>query len=182
MGVSVGGQLTPDLIAHYPDDFRAAVSVNGMYHPDSLARVSNQPFNDPRVSRAFYSAMMYEVTSPLAPEAFRRESQWIYSSNAPGLYKGDTEFYAHGHDLRLNGHLIDTKRTPLFALVGELDPVLGLPGGPQEIPENIPGARFEVLQGLSHFAMSDDPVRFNAAIKPILAEAEAAAEPAGVVR
>jgi pimeloyl-ACP methyl ester carboxylesterase len=169
MGVSVGGQVAADILAFHPDDFGGGIAMNGTYHNDALAFLDNSPFNDPRIGRDFYSALMYESTSPVATESLRRESQWIYSSNGPGVYKGDNLFYSsQDHDLRVYGDRIDTSRTPLYAVVGEFDGVNGMPGGPQEIPANIPGARFAVLPALSHFAMSDDPVRFNEAIKPIL--------------
>jgi pimeloyl-ACP methyl ester carboxylesterase len=168
MGVSVGGQLAADILAFHGDDFGGAVAMNGTFHNDSLAFLDNSPFNDPRITREFFSSLMYEATSPVAPEALRRENQWIYSSNGPGVYKGDNLYYSGEHDLRVDGHLIDTSKTPLYAVVGEFDPVNGMPGGPQEIPDHIPGARFAVLPELSHFAMSDDPIRFSAAIQPVL--------------
>jgi pimeloyl-ACP methyl ester carboxylesterase len=178
MGVSVGGQLASDILAHHGDQFGGAVAVNGTYHNDSIEGFDNSPFDNPRIPREYFSSMMYEATSPVAPEALRREVQWIYSSNGPGIYKGDNLYYSAGHDLRRDGHLIDTKRTPLFAVVGEYDAVNGIPGGPQEIPEHIDGARFAVLPGLSHFAMSDDPVRFNRAIAPIIDEVSALSQQA----
>ncbi|WP_353946412.1 alpha/beta hydrolase [Streptomyces sp. HUAS MG91] len=168
LGVSVGGQLAADILAHHGEEFGGAVAMNGTYHNDIMASFDNSPFNDPRISREYFASLMYESTSPLAPEPLRRENEWIYASNGPGVYKGDNLYYSGEHDLRIDGHLIDTARTPLYAVVGEFDPVNGAPGGPQEIAEHIPGARFAVLPQLSHFAMSDDPVRFNAAIKPIL--------------
>ncbi|MGI5132516.1 alpha/beta fold hydrolase [Pseudonocardia sp. CA-107938] len=170
MGVSVGGQLASDILAFQGDEIGGAISVNGTYHNDSLGYLDNSPFDNPRVPREYFSSLMYEISSPIAPEALRRENQWIYSSNGPGVYKGDNLYYSGEHDLRVDGHLIDTARTPMYATVGEFDPVNGIPGGPQEIPDNIPGARFAVLPQLSHFAMADDPVRFNAAIAPILDE------------
>ncbi|MBF6472524.1 alpha/beta hydrolase [Nocardia abscessus] len=170
MGLSVGGQLAADLLAHHGEHFGGAVAMNGTFHNDSLAFLDNSPFGDHRIPREYYASLMYELTSPIAPEAYRRENQWIYSSNGPGVYRGDNLYYSQEHDLRVDGHLIDTATTPLFAVVGEFDPMNGVPGGPQEIPDNIPGARFAVLPGLSHFAMSDDPVRFNAAVTPILDE------------
>jgi pimeloyl-ACP methyl ester carboxylesterase len=168
MGVSVGGQLAADILAHHGAEFGGAVAMNGTYHNDALGYFDNSPFNDPRIPREYFASLMYEATSPMAPEALRRENQWIYSSNGPGVYKGDNLYYSTEHDLRVDGHLIDTAKTPLYAVIGEFDPVNGAPGGPQEIPDNIPGARFAVLPELSHFAMADDPVRFNAAIRPIL--------------
>jgi pimeloyl-ACP methyl ester carboxylesterase/putative sterol carrier protein len=170
MGVSVGGQLAADLLAFHGDEFGGSVAINGTFHNDSLAFMDNSPFDDPRIPREYFASLMYEVSSPIAPEAYRRETEWIYSSNGPGVYKGDNLYYSHEHDLRVDGPRIDTTQTPLFAVVGEFDPVNGVPGGPQEIPLNIPGARFAVLAGMSHFAMSDDPVRFNRQIQPILAQ------------
>lgn len=170
MGVSVGGQLATDLLAHHADEFMGAVSINGWYHTDHLRSVSNAPFHHPMVSPEFWGNLMYEATSPRAPEALRRESAWIYASNGPAAYKGDNEYFTHGHDLRVDGHLIDTQRTPLYAVAGEFDPAFSAPGGTRDIADNIPGAKYVALEGLSHFAMSDDPVAFNAAIKPVLEE------------
>jgi pimeloyl-ACP methyl ester carboxylesterase len=170
MGVSVGGQLAADILAHHGDVFGGGIAMNGTYHNDAMGDVDNSPFDDPRIPREYFASAMYEVTSPLAPESLRRENSWIYSTNGPGVYKGDNLYYSHGHDLRVDGHLIDTSKTPLYAVVGEFDPVNGVPGGPQEIPHHIPGARFTVLPGLSHFAMADDPVRFNEAMQPVLAQ------------
>lgn len=168
LGVSVGGQLAADILAFHGREFGGAIAMNGTFHNDALGFIDNSLFNDPRIPREYFASLMYEATSPLAPEVLRRENQWIYSSNGPGVYKGDNLYYSGEHDLRVDGHLIDTSETPLYAVVGEFDPVNGVPGGPQDIPDNIPGARFAVLPQLSHFAMSDDPVRFNAAIRPIL--------------
>jgi pimeloyl-ACP methyl ester carboxylesterase len=133
-----------------------------------------RPFPPPEVSSEYWASNIYEATSPLAPEEFRRENSWVYASNGPAVYKGDNQYFTHGHDLREDGHLIDTARTPLWAVACEFDPTNGAPGGAHEIAENIPGAKYQVLEGLSHFAMSDDPVRFSAAIQPILADVVAA--------
>ncbi|WP_052068068.1 alpha/beta fold hydrolase [Rhodococcoides fascians] len=170
MGVSVGGQLVPDLLAHYGDEFRGGVSVNGFYHNDSMNDVDNSPYHHPRIPAEYWADRMYEVTSALAPEEFRREVAWVYASTGPAVYKGDNEYYAHGHDLRVDGHLIDTSKTPLWAVAGEFDPAAVWPGGAPEIAANIPGAQYQTLAGLSHFAMTDDPVAFNAAVKPLLAD------------
>jgi ABC-type branched-subunit amino acid transport system ATPase component/branched-subunit amino acid ABC-type transport system permease component/pimeloyl-ACP methyl ester carboxylesterase len=170
MGTSLGGQLAPELIGHYPDDFRAAVAINCWYHMDTLKNSTNQFFHHPRIHPDFYADRNYTVTSPIAPEPFRREISWIYGSGGPALYKGDNDYFIFGHDLRVDGHLIDTSRTPLFVVVGEYDLAASDPNGAEAVARNIPGAKFQVLRGFGHFAMSDDPVRFNRAIGPILDE------------
>jgi pimeloyl-ACP methyl ester carboxylesterase len=177
MGVSVGGQLATDLLAHHPESFRAAVSINGTYAPidrDLFEKDGQLPFNDfmhhPRIHPDYYGALMYGATTPLGPEPFRRDLHWIYASGGPGVYRGDNEYHMFGHDLRENGHLIDTAKTPLYALVGEYDTGAVSATGARAIAENIPGVRFQVLEGLSHFMMADDPMRFRQAIIPILDE------------
>jgi pimeloyl-ACP methyl ester carboxylesterase len=174
MGCSVGGQLASDLLAHHPDDFRAAISLNGWYHMDELGGDDPQPMhylNHPRSYKEAFGYTMYLGTSPLAPESLRRESTWIYSSGGPAAYKGDNEYFMYGHDLRKDGHLIDTAKTPLYALSGEYDPATDFPkSGAEAIAHHVPGSVFRVLRGLSHFMMSDDPLRFREEIIPILDE------------
>ena len=171
MGCSVGGQLATDLIAHYPEEFRGSVSLNGFYQMDPFSQFTNEFFHHPRISDEYFGALMYGFTSPLAPEQLRRESHWIYASGGPGVYKGDNEYYMFGHDLREDGHLIDTKRTPLWVIAGEYDPTVMFPEcGAKAIAENVPGAILKVLPGLSHFMISDDPVAFREQIIPILDE------------
>jgi pimeloyl-ACP methyl ester carboxylesterase len=168
MGTSMGGHLAPEMIGHYPDDFRGAVAVNGWYHMDALAGFTNEYFHHPRIPTDYIGSVMYSATSPLAPEPFRRENSWIYASGGPAVFKGDNDYFTFGHDLRTDGHLVDTDRTPLAVVVGEYDPAAWMPGGSEEIAKAIPGSTYHVFDGLSHFAMADDPVRFNAAIKPVL--------------
>jgi pimeloyl-ACP methyl ester carboxylesterase len=168
LGSSVGGQIAGDLAAEYGSDFGGVIGVNGLYHSDEMVGFDNEPFHNPRVHPEYFASLQYECTSPTAPEEFRREVQWVYAMGGPATYKGDNEYYAFGHDLRLNGHLIDTTVTPYYALAGELDPAAFLPGGAPEIEQNIPGARYFELKNLSHFAMTDDPEAFNSAILPIL--------------
>jgi pimeloyl-ACP methyl ester carboxylesterase len=168
MGTSVGGQLAPEVVGHFPDDFRGAVSINGWYTNEWFGTFSNEPFHNPRISPEYWAGMMYDGSSPIAPEELRRENSWIYATGGPAVYKGDNEYFTTGHDLRVDGHLVDTTKTPLWAVVGEFDAASTSPGGTADIAKHIPGAKYQVLAGLSHFAMSDDPVRFNTAIKPIL--------------
>jgi pimeloyl-ACP methyl ester carboxylesterase len=169
MGCSVGGALAPEMVAHFPDEFRGAVSLNGTYYTEGAA-FNNDYHHHPRINGDDFAWMVYDYTSPSAPEPTRRETTWIYATSGPAVYKGDNQFYMNDHDLRVDGHLIDTSRTPLYIAVGEHDPSSMGPGGSPDIAANVPGAKFALLPGLSHFMMSDDPVRFNATIKPILDE------------
>jgi len=183
VGCSVGGQLASDLCAHHPDSIRGAIGVNGhhdMAHFEGL--FDNDQFRDPRLPNEYYGALNFGVTSPVAPESFRRELYWIYRSNFPGVYAGDNDYFMFEHDLRKDGHLIDTARTPLLMLTGEYDGGARTPEhGAAKVAEAIPGATSEIMEGLGHFAPSDDPVRFRRYLNPALDEIvrRAAAAPVG---
>ncbi|MEE3849667.1 alpha/beta hydrolase [Gordonia sp. LSe1-13] len=172
MGCSVGGQLATDLAAHHGSKFRALVSINGWYESSALTSIRNYLFHHPRIWPEYFGAFVMAATSPVAPEVLRRETYWIYSSGGPGVYRGDNDYMSLGHDLREDGHLIDTTVSPLWVLAGEYDPTAreGVQGGARAIADNIDGAHYRVLEGLGHFMMSDDPVGFCAQITPILDE------------
>ncbi len=176
LGCSVGGQLALDLAAHHADRFRAFVSLNGWYDASpGMLSFDNAPFRSPAVSAEYSPAKVLATTSPLAPEASRQEACWIYRSNAPGVYAGDNDYFMHDHDLKEDGHLIDTARTPLFVLAGEYDrSASSREHGAPAIARNVPGAIYRELPSLGHFAPSDDPEGFCAAILPVLDEVIAA--------
>ena len=120
---------------------------------------------------------MLATTSPLAPEASRHETSWVYRSNAPGVYAGDNDYFMAAHDLSVDGWRIDTARTPVFALAGEFDRSAQSPEhGAPAVPKHVAGAEYRLLPGLGHFAPSDDPETFCAAITPILDEVLTACE------
>jgi pimeloyl-ACP methyl ester carboxylesterase len=175
MGCSVGGQLALDLAAHYGSRFGGFVSLNGtLDNPmPSVSRLAewNELCRDNRYSSELYSVGCFNVTLPGAPEAFRRELYWLYRSNAPGVYAGDNDYFATGHDLKIDGHLIDPERVPIYLLAGEYDPVAtNIEHGGPAVVERIPGIVYKEMKGLSHFAPTDDPLAFRSAILPILDE------------
>jgi pimeloyl-ACP methyl ester carboxylesterase len=176
MGCSVGGQLAVDLAAYHGERFRAFVSLNGWSRPSpGMAAFDNTQFRDPAVSPELYAGRVLATTSPLAPEASRHETYWVYRSNAPGVYAGDNDYFMTAHDLTTEGWRIDTTLTPLFVLAGEFDrSSLSPEDGAPAIPRHVKGAVYRVLPGLGHFAPSDDPELFCATITPILDEVLAA--------
>jgi pimeloyl-ACP methyl ester carboxylesterase len=176
MGCSVGGQLALDLAAWRADYFRGFVSLNGWCRPSpGMASFDNAPYRDPAVSIELQAGRVLGTTSPVAPERARQETAWIYRSNALGLYAGDNDYFMRAHDLSVDGHRVDTARTPLFALAGEYDrSALSPQDGAPAIPAYVRGAVYRLLPGLGHFAPSDDPEAFCEAIVPILDELLAA--------
>ncbi|SCK42693.1 Pimeloyl-ACP methyl ester carboxylesterase [Variovorax sp. HW608] len=178
VGCSVGGQLASDLCADHPEKIRGAVGINGLYHMDNFDKFDNDMFRDPRVPAELFGTMNFGATSLFGPEPFRRELYWIYKANFPGVYAADNEYFMHGHDLRKNGHLIDTTKTPLTILNGEYDLSQGAPdAGGQKIAEMIPGVKYRTMIGQSHFAPTDDPLGFREWLIPALDEVAADSTP-----
>ncbi len=169
MGCSVGGYLAPDLAYYHPDKFRAVIGVNSAI-AGRLVEEKGQPyvspFSHPQNSTAYIGSRMYMITSPEAREAFRRETDWIYSQGGPGIFGGDLYYFSVDHDLRGKAHAIDTSRVGVHLLSGEYDPTAR---GPAEaLAAMIDGATYDVIEGGSHFAMSDDYPRFRKHLLPVL--------------
>lgn len=172
MGCSVGGQLALDLGAYRSDRFGAFFALNGTLKsamPEDAAVAFNNLCRDNRVSTELYSVGCFDATSPMGPEAFKREIYWIYSSNKPGVYAGDNDYFTHGHDLTKGSPRFDTDNHPVYCIAGEYDPVANdvTTGGPA-VAALFPGVKAEVLAGQSHFAPTDDPIGFRDAILPLL--------------
>ena len=170
MGCSIGGHLAADLACHYPGVFRAAISLEGALR--TPVRRDLSLLHHPRISNEYRASLMYGITGPASPEAFRRETAWIYSQGAPGVFKGDLHYYNVDHDLTGLAATIDTKKTPLYVLTGEYDwsstPAMG-----QALADAVPGATFRAMPGLGHFPMCEDPARFRQYLLPVLDEIRA---------
>ena len=48
----------------------------------------------------------------------------------------------------------------------------------QELADKVPGAKYTLMEGMGHFPMSEDPVKFKHYITPVLDEIERNSEPA----
>lgn len=169
LGCSVGGQLALDLAAHHAEHYRAFIALNGWYEILSRGRYNNDIHRNPSTSTDFFASRILAATAPSAPQASAQEVYWVYRSNFPGVYAGDNDYFMNEHDLREDGHLINTGKTPVWVVTGEFDGSQLYPAnGGAAVALNIPGVEHIVLPGLGHFAPSDDPVRFSEAIIPIL--------------
>jgi pimeloyl-ACP methyl ester carboxylesterase len=171
-GCSIGGLLAPDLARAYPGDFRAVIALNGIVKTGSTApdQVMGRSWFDPRLAADWHAASMLGRTSPLSPEAYRRETAWYYAQAAPGVLAGDLHYYQHEHNLEGQLAGIDTGKCPVYVVAGEYDPSRVARFGAQALAEGIPGAHYIVAPGAGHFMMSEDPDRFRSVIVPILDE------------
>jgi pimeloyl-ACP methyl ester carboxylesterase len=170
MGCSVGGQLALDLAAYHKERFGAFISLNGWYdNPLPAAAINNDMFRTPSISEDYPMSIILGGTAPLAPEARAQEVYWIYRSNFPGVYAGDNDYFMHGHDLKVCGHMIDAAAKPLVVIEGEYDSAAhdAVHGGPA-IAANVPGSEVIVADGLGHFAPSDDPIGFSKMLVPVM--------------
>ena len=169
MGCSVGGYLAPDLAYYHPDKFRAVIGINSSIAGrlvENKGKPYASPFSHPQNSTAYIGSRMYMITSPEAREAFRRETGWIYSQGGPGIFGGDLYYFSVEHDLRGKAHAIDTSRVGVHLLSGEYDPTARGPA--ESLAAMIDGATYDVIEGGSHFAMSDDYPRFRRYLLPVL--------------
>ena len=112
---------------------------------------------------------MYGMMAPTSPEAFRRETAWVYSQGAPAVFRGDLYYYSVDHDVRNSAAAIDTRECPLYILNGEYD-WSGTPALGAELAAMIPGAHYQTMEGLGHFPMSENPELFLQEIRPVLDE------------
>jgi pimeloyl-ACP methyl ester carboxylesterase len=182
MGCSIGGELAPTLAFSHPDLFRAVIGVNASLafdfppHTKAIDPTDSAPFIQvsswfhPRIGNDWKASAMLGNTAPNSPEPYRRETAWLYSQGAPPIFSGDSIFYKYGHDLtEQQARAIDTSKIAVYLLTGEYDP-LALDGGSEKLAACIDGAKFQLIPGAGHFAPSDNPEQFKAAIGPVLQE------------
>lgn len=165
MGSSIGGHLAIDLALHYPGFFRAVVGLEASaFTPGGYL----DEFFHPEISNDFKAHVMYGLMAPTSPEALRHETLWVYSQGAPAVFKGDLYYYSIDHDVRESAHRIDTSKTSVDILNGEYD-WSGTPALGEALARLIPGARYQTMEGLGHFPMSENPEAFLGYVRPVLA-------------
>jgi pimeloyl-ACP methyl ester carboxylesterase len=166
MGCSIGGQLAPDLALYYPEEFRAVVGIESAHFTPGL---NQRWLYHPRINSEFNSNIAYDMMGPASPEERKRETCWCYSQAAPQVVKGALNYHCVEHNLVGKADRIDTSKVAVYLLTGEYD--FSCPPMLTELLANdIKGSRFTVIEGMGHFPMSEDPVRFKKYIMPVLEE------------
>lgn len=117
------------------------------------------------------------MMAPMSPENHKRQVWWGYSSQGQGVFKGDLRFYFLGWDGR--GRLSNI-RCSVYMLTGEYD-YSCTPEMSRRTFEEIKAGRnadlveFEVMNGLGHFPISENPRAFlpyfEKAVRFIMAKA-----------
>jgi pimeloyl-ACP methyl ester carboxylesterase len=142
--------------------------MNEFYRPDIFYRPD---VNGSEVAAATVACLI----APQAPDADRWETLWHYMQGGPGVFMGDLYYYFVDGDLR-NGGLrgLDTTKCPLHLLTGEYD-LSATPALTAELAREVGATSFEVMKGLGHFPMSENPAQFLEYLRPVLGKIHAAA-------
>jgi len=165
MGCSMGGSITLELAYRYPKKYRGVIALEA-------AEKTSGRFNDylfhPRINGGEMCASnIFELTSPYSPEKNRRESWWIYSQGAPGIYYGDLYFYSEEWDATDRVQYIDTQMCPVHLLTGEYD-YSCTPEMTKQTAKKIKGAYYKRMEKIGHFPMIENPELFLEYLRPVL--------------
>ena len=166
MGCSVGGLLALDLAHKHSDLFRAVISVEGSLKIGG----SNQNHGElwhPQINNEYKARLMDGLMSPSSPEAYRKETSFVYSCGWPPAFLGDLFYYMDDYDLTACAGEIYTNRVGVHILSGEYDY-----SGTSELGEQahhaIAGSTWVEMKGVGHFPMSENPEAFIEYLMPIL--------------
>ena len=167
MGCSVGGLLALDLALHHPDRFRAVISLEGALRIGPEAAGDIPGLWHPAVGNEYKGLLMESLVAPQAPAAYRKETAYVYASGWPPAFIGDLFYYAAEFDLRPRAGEIDTGKVAVHILSGEYD-YSGSPELGKAAHEAIAGSTWELMPGMGHFPMTENPERFMAHLLPLL--------------
>ena len=172
MGCSIGGRAVLHLALRHGERFRAAIGLQSALYAED--RSAGDPAPDMALHRPDIhcsksaGASMAGMIAPQSPSSERWETMWHYMQGGPGIFMGDLNYYFHDGDLR-NGQAEPLRNSPcpIYLLSGNYD-VSATPEMGRELAELIGAAHFEVMEGVGHFPMSENPQAFRKYLLPIL--------------
>lgn len=166
MGCSVGGLLALDLAFRHPDQIRAVIAVEGALKVEG-DRSKMKDLWHPMIGNEYKARTMEGLTSPTSPDAYRKETAFIYASGWPPVFLGDLQYYLDEYDLTSVASEIDTQRVGVHILSGEYD-YSGTVELGRAAHETIAGSTWSEMKGLGHFPMSENPEAFLQYLLPVL--------------
>lgn len=172
MGCSIGGRIVLHLALEHPERFGAAIGLQSGAHVDpyyDLEWLHRSDVHGGEVCAGIVSGLI----GPASPSNHRWETLWHYMQGGPGIFKGDLFFYTADGDIRDRVKNIDTKQCPLWLLTGEYD-YSCTPQDTEFLGKTIAGAQWQIMRGMGHFPMSEDPETFKSYLMPVLEQAVAA--------
>ena len=172
IGCSIGGRAVLHLALRHGNYFRAAIGLQSATHaePGADTRLRDlHLLHRPDVhGQEAAAGSVACLIAPTSPESEKWETLWHYMQGGPGVFLGDLHYYFTDGDLR-NALLdaLDTKRCPLHLLTGEYD-LSATPTLTAELAERVKATSFQVMEGLGHFPMSENPAQFRKYLLPVL--------------
>ena len=169
MGCSIGGRIVLHLALEHPERFGAAIGLQSGAHVDpyyDLEWLHRSDVHGGEVCAGIVSGLV----GPQSPAAHRWETLWHYMQGGPGVFKGDLFFYTADGDIRDRVRHIDTRKCPLWLLTGEYD-YSCTPQDTEFLGNTIAGAQWQIMKGMGHFPMSEDPDTFLQDLRPVLEQA-----------
>lgn len=177
MGCSIGGRAVLHLALQHGDQFRAAIGLQSALYAEDRSIGDPAPpmaLNRPDIHGGkMAGASMAGMIAPQSPSTERWETMWHYMQGGPGIFAGDLVYYFEDGDLR-NGlaEPLRNSACPIYLLSGDYDPS-ATPEMGQELADLINAAHFEVMRGVGHFPMSENPTAFRAYLLPVLEQVRA---------
>ncbi|MCC2595844.1 alpha/beta hydrolase [Pusillimonas sp. MFBS29] len=168
MGCSIGGRIVLHLALHHASQFRGLIGLQSGAHVEpyyDLGWLHRPDVHGGEVCAGIVSGLV----GPASPEEHRWETLWHYMQGGPGVFKGDLHFYTADGDIRKDVSRINTQECPLWLLTGEYD-YSCTPEDTEFLGKSIPGSKWQIMKGMGHFPMSEDPERFLSYLLPVLEE------------
>lgn len=166
LGSSMAGQICLEMALRWGE------RLGGVIACEASERIVGREVpwtRHPHVNEStFVPEWVHGQMAPQSPPERSREVWWEYSQGGYGVFWGDIRFYGREWDARERVGRIDTRRCPVIMLTGEYD-YSCTPEISRATAAKIPGAEFEVMRGMGHFPMAENPELFLEYLRPALA-------------
>lgn len=166
LGSSMAGQICLEMALRWGERLGGVIACEAS---DRIVGREVPWTRHPQVNEsAFVPEWVHGLIAPQSPPERVREIWWEYSQGGYGVFWGDIRFYGREWDARDRVGRIDTAKCPVTLLTGEYD-YSCTPEISRATAAKIPGARFEVMRGIGHFPMAENPELFLQYLRPALA-------------
>lgn len=167
LGSSMAGQICLEMALRWGERLGGVIACEAS---DQIVGREVPWTRNPVVNEsAFIPEWVHALSSPRSPPERVREVWWEYSQGGFGVFWGDIRFYGREWDARERVGRIDTRKCPVIMLTGEYD-YSCTPEISRATAAKIKGVEFQVMEGMGHFPMAEDPERFMVYLKPALAK------------
>jgi len=174
LGSSMAGQICLEMALRWGE------RLGGVIACEASERIVGREVpwtRHPQVNESsFVPEWVHGLIAPQSPPERAREIWWEYSQGGYGVFWGDIRFYGREWDARERVGRIDTKKCPVLMFTGEYD-YSCTPEISRATAAKIPGAEFQVMRGIGHFPMAENPQLFLEYLRPALANLRARLDP-----